>query len=41
VIDAIGLMLSPGFIDMYAHTALEPFRDPQPEPKLAEGFTSC
>ncbi|HET6662450.1 MAG TPA: hypothetical protein VFH16_21280 [Rubrobacter sp.] len=40
MIDAIGLMLSPGFIDMYAHTALEPFRDPQPEPKVAEGFTT-
>ena len=29
VIDATGLMLCPGFIDMHTHTALEPFHDPQ------------
>jgi N-acyl-D-amino-acid deacylase len=40
VIDATGLMLCPGFIDMHAHTALESFRDPQLEPKVAEGFTT-
>jgi N-acyl-D-amino-acid deacylase len=40
VIDATGLMLCPGFIDMHAHTALEPFRDPRLEPKVAQGFTS-
>jgi len=28
VLDAAGLMLCPGFIDLHAHTALEPFRDP-------------
>jgi N-acyl-D-amino-acid deacylase len=40
VIDASGLMLCPGFIDMHAHTALEPFRDPRLEPKVAQGFTT-
>src|SRR5918997_917053 len=40
VIDATGLMLCPGFIDMHAHSALEPFRDPRLEPKVAQGFTT-
>lgn len=40
VIDATGLMLCPGFIDMHAHTALEPFSDPRLEPKVAQGFTT-
>jgi N-acyl-D-amino-acid deacylase len=40
VIDAAGMMLCPGFIDMHAHTALEPFRDPRLEPKVAQGFTT-
>lgn len=40
VLDAAGLMLCPGFIDMHAHTALESFRDPQLEPKVAQGFTT-
>jgi len=40
VIAATGLILCPGFIDMHAHTALEPFRDPQLEPKVAQGFTT-
>lgn len=40
VIDATGLMLCPGFIDMHAHTALEPFHDPRLEPKIAQGFTT-
>jgi N-acyl-D-amino-acid deacylase len=40
VLDATGLMLCPGFIDMHAHTALEPFRDPRLEPKVAQGFTT-
>ena len=39
VIDAADLMLCPGFIDMQAHTALESFRDPRLEPKVAQGFT--
>jgi N-acyl-D-amino-acid deacylase len=40
VIDATGLILCPGFIDMHAHTALEPFRNPRLEPKVAQGFTT-
>jgi N-acyl-D-amino-acid deacylase len=40
VLDATGLMLCPGFIDMHAHTALESFRDPRLEPKVAQGFTT-
>jgi N-acyl-D-amino-acid deacylase len=40
VFDAVGLMLCPGFIDMHAHTALESFRDPRLEPKVAQGFTT-
>ncbi len=40
VIDASGLMLCPGFIDMHTHTALETFRDPRLEPKVAQGFTT-
>jgi N-acyl-D-amino-acid deacylase len=39
-IGAAGLMLCPGFIDMHAHTALESFRDPRLEPKVAQGFTT-
>jgi N-acyl-D-amino-acid deacylase len=40
VIDASGLMLCPGFVDMHAHSALEPFRNPRLEPKVAQGFTT-
>ncbi|MDP8949751.1 MAG: amidohydrolase family protein, partial [Actinomycetota bacterium] len=40
VLDAAGLMLCPGFIDMHAHTALQPFQEPQLTPKLAQGFTT-
>ncbi|MGF1471746.1 MAG: amidohydrolase family protein [Rubrobacteraceae bacterium] len=40
MVDATGLMLCPGFIDMHAHSALEPFRDPRLEPKIAQGFTT-
>jgi len=40
VIDATGLILCPGFIDLHAHTALEPFRNPRLEPKVAQGFTT-
>lgn len=39
-VDGTGLMLCPGFIDMHAHTALEPFRDPRLVPKVAQGFTT-
>ena len=40
IVDASGLMLCPGFIDMHAHSALEPFRDPRMIPKIAQGFTT-
>lgn len=40
VTDAWGLMLCPGFIDMHAHSALEPFRNPGLDPKIAQGFTT-
>lgn len=40
VVDATGLMLCPGFIDMHAHSALEPFRNPRLEPKVGQGFTT-
>ena len=40
VVAADGLMLCPGFIDLHAHSALEPFRDPGLAPKVAQGFTT-
>lgn len=40
VIDAAGLLMCPGFIDMHAHSALEPFLHPELEPKIAQGFTT-
>ena len=40
VVDGEGLLLCPGFIDMHAHTALESFRNPWLEPKVAQGFTT-
>lgn len=40
VIEARGLMLCPGFIDLHAHSALEPFRNPGLAPKIAQGFTT-
>jgi N-acyl-D-amino-acid deacylase len=40
VVEAEGLMLCPGFIDMHAHSALESFRDPRLVPKIAQGFTT-
>ena len=40
VLDATGLVLCPGFVDLHAHSALEPFRDPLLEPKLLQGFTT-
>jgi N-acyl-D-amino-acid deacylase len=39
-IEAEGLMLCPGFIDMHAHSALEPFRRPELPPKIGQGFTT-
>lgn len=35
-----GLYLCPGFIDLHAHSALEPFSDPLLLPKIAQGFTT-
>lgn len=40
LVDAEGLMLCPGFVDLHAHSALEPFRDPLLVPKLLQGFTT-
>ncbi|GAA1352857.1 N-acyl-D-amino-acid deacylase family protein [Streptomyces beijiangensis] len=39
VIDADGLALSPGFIDMHAHSDLALLRDPGHEAKAAQGVT--
>jgi N-acyl-D-amino-acid deacylase len=40
VVDAAGLMLCPGFVDMHAHSALRSFDEPLLEPKIAQGFTT-
>ncbi len=40
LIEADGLLLCPGFIDMHAHSALRVFTDPLLTPKLAQGFTT-
>jgi N-acyl-D-amino-acid deacylase len=40
VVDAEGLMLCPGFVDLHAHSALEPFDDPLLTPKILQGFTT-
>ncbi|MEU1675525.1 D-aminoacylase [Streptomyces roseifaciens] len=39
VVDAAGLALSPGFIDMHAHSDLALLRDPAHEAKAAQGVT--
>ncbi|WP_030265450.1 N-acyl-D-amino-acid deacylase family protein [Streptomyces violens] len=39
VVDAHGLALSPGFIDMHAHSDLALLRDPSHEAKAAQGVT--
>ncbi|MDB1086959.1 D-aminoacylase [Streptomyces sp. ACA25] len=39
VIDAAGLVLAPGFIDMHAHSDLALLRDPDHSAKLAQGVT--
>jgi N-acyl-D-amino-acid deacylase len=36
VVDADGLLLCPGFIDLHAHSALRSFEDPFLTPKLAQ-----
>jgi N-acyl-D-amino-acid deacylase len=38
-INAHGLILCPGFIDMHAHSGLRPFADASLYPKIAQGFT--
>lgn len=40
VVQAEGLLLCPGFIDMHAHSALQPFIDPCLEAKVSQGFTT-
>src|SRR5215472_4076468 len=40
VVDGDEMMLCPGFIDMHAHSALQPFLDPRLLPKVAQGFTT-
>src|SRR5262249_4571488 len=40
VVEARGLMLCPGFIDLHAHSALRSYDDPLLLPKLAQGFTT-
>jgi N-acyl-D-amino-acid deacylase len=39
-VEAAGLVLCPGFVDMHAHTALLPFDDALLAPKVAQGFTT-
>src|SRR5882757_2108613 len=39
VVDADGLVLAPGFIDMHAHSDLALLRDPGHEAKAAQGVT--
>ncbi|MFF8384309.1 N-acyl-D-amino-acid deacylase family protein [Streptomyces kanasensis] len=39
VLDAAGLVLSPGFVDMHAHSDLALLRDPAHEAKVAQGVT--
>ena len=40
VVDADGLILCPGFIDMHAHSALRTHDDPLLTPKIAQGYTT-
>jgi N-acyl-D-amino-acid deacylase len=40
LVQADGLLLCPGFIDMHAHSALRAFTDPLLTPKLVQGFTT-
>lgn len=39
-IDATGLVVCPGFIDMHAHSGIVILDEPQHEPKLAQGVTT-
>ncbi len=40
LLDATGLWVCPGFIDLHAHSALEPFARPNLSAKVAQGFTT-
>jgi N-acyl-D-amino-acid deacylase len=40
VVDASGLTLSPGFIDVHSHSDLPLLVDPRSEPKIAQGITT-
>lgn len=39
-LDATGMLLCPGFIDVHAHSALASFHDPLLTPKVLQGFTT-
>ena len=39
-IDAMGLVVSPGFIDLHSHSGLMIFADPLHEPKVRQGVTT-
>lgn len=40
VIDAAGMLVVPGFIDMHSHSGLRVFAEPHLPPKLAQGITT-
>ena len=39
-IDAPGMVVAPGFIDLHSHSGLEIFREPRHEPKIRQGVTT-
>ena len=41
VIDAAGLVVSPGFIDMHTHSDLRVFAHPEEDSKLLQGITTA
>lgn len=40
IIDATGLVVAPGFIDLHSHTSLLAFQEPDLEPKIRQGVTT-